>query len=99
MEFEKPVSEAPSELALSVPDVEPSSEQAEEPAEHASPSQPDEVNPIKGVNMSTQLALAETYLAMEDWESARASLQDVVSGGTQEQVEKAEKLLARIEGK
>lgn len=56
----------------------------------------EEVAFTKGVNMSTQLALAETYIAMEDWESAKTSLEEVIQGGTPEQKVKAEQLLTTL---
>lgn len=50
----------------------------------------------KGINMSTQLALAETYLAMEDWESAKSCLEEVIAGGTSKQIERAKQLLKNL---
>ena len=51
----------------------------------------------KGANLSTQLALAETYIAMEDWESAVEALNEVIEGGSGKQKEHAEKLLDSID--
>ena len=50
-----------------------------------------------GIDMATQLSLAETYMAMEDWESAREALEEVVQTGTPEQVAKAKSLLDQCE--
>lgn len=50
----------------------------------------------KDINMSTQLALAETYIAMEDWESAKVSLAEVIEAGSVEQVEKAKILFKSL---
>lgn len=49
------------------------------------------------INCSTQIALAETYIAMEDWQSAKESLETVIREGNKAQIEKASKLLSSLE--
>ncbi|KTD67646.1 FimV protein [Legionella santicrucis] len=49
--------------------------------------------------LDTLLALAKTYIGMEDSESALNSLDEVLKHGTQEQKEEAKRLLAEIKGK
>mgnify|MGYP006077002253 CR=1 FL=1 len=55
--------------------------------------------PVKGistVSVLTQIALAETYIAMEDWHSAKASLESAITGGNDEQIKKAKELLKQV---
>jgi pilus assembly protein FimV len=49
------------------------------------------------VKASTQLALAETYIAMEDVESAKLALKDVIETGNEKQVKRAKELMTRLE--
>lgn len=52
--------------------------------------------PVEKVNVSTQIALAETYIAMEDWQSANESLELVLKQGNDSQIAKAKQLLKKI---
>lgn len=53
--------------------------------------------PLKNhVHISTQIALAETYISMEDWQSAKESLEIVKIEGNRAQRKKAQKLLKLI---
>lgn len=49
--------------------------------------------------LDTLLALAKTYIGMEDYEAAKSSLEEVIAHGTPEQAEEAKKLLAEINSK
>ncbi|MDI1353164.1 MAG: pilus assembly protein FimV, partial [bacterium] len=57
-------------------------------------------NPLKSIKaLDTLLALAKTYLGMDDVESARDSLNEVLEHGNAEQKEKAQFLLNEIKDK
>lgn len=47
-------------------------------------------------NAETKLSLAEAYIEMEDFESARETLNEVLLSGTEDQIEKAQSLLNEI---
>lgn len=80
--------------------LEPIEEESKEPtlenaSEEVKPQAPDNTR----VKASTQLALAETYISMEDYDSAKSALEDVLETGNDKQIERAKTLLARIENK
>lgn len=52
--------------------------------------------PQEKVNISTQIALAETYIAMEDWQSANESLELAIKEGNEAQVARAKKLMKKL---
>jgi pilus assembly protein FimV len=59
-----------------------------------------EVKPIKSESaLETLMALAKTYMSMEDWESAKQSLQEIAQYGNEQQISEANKLLQEIEDK
>lgn len=49
------------------------------------------------IDCATQLALAETYITMGDFEMVKATLEEVLEKGTIKEQEKARKLLSKIE--
>ncbi len=48
--------------------------------------------------MATKLNLAQAYIGMDDSESARGMLEEVVAGGSDEQKAQAEELLKQLQG-
>lgn len=71
-----------------------------EPDSEADGEEDTEVNPLKSKGaLDTQLALARTYITMDDLESARYSLEEVMAHGNKKQKEEASALLESIKDK
>lgn len=67
------------------------------------PTQKDENNNLSNLKntkaLDTLIALAKTYMGMEDTESALHSLNEVLEHGTESQKEEAQRLINEIKGK
>lgn len=78
-------------------------QQDEKEVEEATGVEDDEqhtANPLKSKRaLDTLLALARTYVSMDDFESAKQSLEEVVEHGSEEQKEHAKLMLEEIKGK
>jgi pilus assembly protein FimV len=79
-------------------------EEKEQPSEENSESTAQEENKTTDLlknkkALDTLLALAKTYISMDDFESARHSLDEVIEHGTSKQTEEAARLLEFIKGK
>jgi pilus assembly protein FimV len=60
----------------------------------------EQANPLKSTKaLKTLLDLAKTYIGMDDFESARNSLDEILEFGNEEQKEEARNLLAQIKNK
>lgn len=95
-EAEKPSDEKL--ITASEQDFEPS--EATEDGDDGDEGDDDTANPLKSKKaFDTLLALAKTYLSMDDFESARTSLEEVLEQGSESQKEDARRLLDEIKDK
>ena len=77
-------------------------EKEQKSEENSEPTAQEEnkTDPLKNKKaLDTLLALAKTYISMDDFESARHSLDEVIEHGTPKQKEEATSLLESIKGK
>ncbi len=61
------------------------------------PVEPPNKKEEKPIDCKTQLALAETYLSMKDYEMVKITLDEVLAKGTEQERKKAESILSRME--
>lgn len=84
---------------LTISPVDESTSEASSVSDDVSKNESKASNESNRVKASTQLALAETYISMEDNESAKSALEDVLETGNEKQKERAKILLARLDDK
>lgn len=85
--------------SLTISPVDESTSEASSVSDDVSENESKASNESNRVKASTQLALAETYMSMEDNESAKSALEDVLETGNEKQKERAKTLLARLDDK